>query len=505
MLVVAAFACLRAVRGAGMTDEPIAGSGPTVYLDGDDWLITSVPLPPAPPPPTPKCAERCCFEPGMDWRPLKGNLSGRIDASAHTQTECCEACATAPDCFVAVLSDVHEGIPAKCWLKTVEGAAGGSYYRGGGRTSCMPGAKRPPAPPPPPSPPQRILGSVPGDLLTDLQNADAIPDPLFEDNFLANASVWTDSIWTYSKVFTVPSGRSWLVFDGIKMGAAIHIDGRFIGNATNQFRRLHFDVAPGHHTLEVVFDPRIEVDGRFMACTGGWDWAPYTNTYQHGGGGKSERFTSQAATFTFGITRSVYVINVAPPQLEKTPEPPSQAPVAVTYFVPTIFYAGDYPVSPLEDGRHAGFTVQAKLFLSTVSPVPAIDGVPMAVNVVVTGDWGAKNRTTATLKPSGESVVELTLHATAEQIKLWWPNGVGPQPLYNVTADVAGTVTTSRTIGFRHFALVTGNDTDPKYIVDSKALQGNTLDFGMLFRVNGAAVLSKGANGIAYPDVYLAE
>ena len=47
--------------------------------------------------------------------------------------------------------------------------------------------------------------------------------------------------------------------------------------------------------------------------------------------------------------------------------------------------------------------------------------------------------------------------------------------------------------------------TDPKYIADSKALQGNTLDFGMLFRVNGAAVLSKGANGIAYPQASLAD
>eukprot|EP01052_Picozoa_sp_SAG31_P017975 SAG31_NODE_1254_length_9087_cov_12.553071_1_plen_503_part_00 len=500
VLVVAAFACLRAVRGAGMTDEPIAASGATVYLDGDDWLVTSIPLPPGPPPPPgPKCAERrCCFEQGVDWRPLKGNTSGRIDANATTQTECCEACATAPDCFVAVLSDARQGFPARCWLKTAEGAAGGSYHRGG-RTSCMPGAKRPPTPPPPHSPPRRILGSVPGDVLTDLQNADVIPDLLFEDNFLSNASVWADSIWTYSKVFTVPSGRSWLVFDGIKMGAAIHVDGRFIGNATDQFRRLHFDVAPGHHTLEVVFDPRIEVDGRFMACTGGWDWAPYTNTHQHGGGGNSERFTFQAATFTFGITRSVYVINVAPPQVEKTPQLPGQAPVAVTYFVPTVFYAGDYPVSPLEDGRHAGFIVQAKLFLSTVSPAPAIDGMALTVNVVVAGDWGAKNRTTVTLTPSGESIVELTLQATAEQVKLWWPNGVGPQPLYNVTAVVGEAVTTSRTIGFRHFALVTGNDTDPNYIADSKALQGNTLDFGLLFRVNGAAVLSKGANGIAYP------
>ena len=341
-------ACLQAAHGAGMTDEPVAASGATVYLDGGDWLVTSAPLPPAPPP---RCSERCCFEQGVDWRPREGNTSGRVDANATTQAACCAACAAAPDCFVAVLSDVHEGSPAKCWLKTAEDAAGGSYARGGARTSCQPG--RAPAPPPPP--PRRIAGSVPGDLLTDLQNAGVIPDPLFEDNFLTNASVWADSVWTYSKSFTVPSGRSWLVFDGIKMGATIRVDGNIIGNATDQFRRLSFDVAPGRHTLQVVFDPRIEVDGRFMACTGGWDWAPYTSTYQRGGGGKSEPQTSQAATFTLGITKSVYVVNIAPPPQLTPRQPP--VPVAITYFVPTVFYDGaSHPVAPLEDGRHAGFT-----------------------------------------------------------------------------------------------------------------------------------------------------
>jgi beta-mannosidase len=487
-----ALACLQAARGAGMTDEPVAASGATVYLDGGDWLVTSAPLPPAPPP---RCSERCCFEQGVDWRPREGNTSGRVDANATTSAACCAACAAAPDCFVAVLSDVHEGSPAKCWLKTAEDAAGGSYVRGGARTSCQPG--RAPAPPPPP--PRRIAGSVPGDLLTDLQNAGAIPDPLFEDNFLTNASVWAGSVWTYSKSFTVPSGRSWLVFDGIKMGATIRVDGNFIGNATDQFRRLSFDVAPGRHTLQVAFDPRIDVDGRFMACTGGWDWAPYTSTYQRGGGGKSEPQTSQAATFTLGITKSVYVVNVAPPPQPTTRQP--HVPVAITYFVPTVFYDGvSHPVAPLQDGRHAGFTVKAKLFLSYLSPALAPDdesqGAAKGVDVAVTGEWGATNRTTVMLTSFGESVVELTLKATAAQIQLWWPTGVGRQPLYNITAAVAQTVETTRQIGFRHFALVTGNDTDPSYVAESKGLQGSTLNFGMLFRVNGAAVFCKGANVI---------
>ena len=34
------------------------------------------------------------------------------------------------------------------------------------------------------------------------------------------------------------------------------------------------------------------------------------------------------------------------------------------------------------------------------------------------------------------------------------------------------------------------------FFSESKGLEGNTLDFGMLFRVNGAAVFSKGANVI---------
>ena len=77
-------------------------------------------------------------------------------------------------------------------------------------------------------------------------------------------------------------------------------------------------------------------------------------------------------------------------------------------------------------------------------------------------------------------VVEL--RATASQVDLWWPNGVGRQPLYNVSASVGvsnGSATATRRIGFRTFALVTGGGTPPSDL-------GPTLTNGMYFRVNGA-------------------
>jgi len=174
--------------------------------------------------------------------------------------------------------------------------------------------------------------------------------------------------------------------------------------------------------------------------------------------------------------------------------PPGKPAVAITHFVPTVFYDGAYPLEPLSDGSHGGFTVKAKLHLASAATAP------VKVPIAITGEWGGSNSTTVTMQP-GESVVTLTLKATAAQVKLWWPAGHGAAPLYNITATVAGAVTSSRRIGFRHFALVTGNDTAPGYVAAATGKEGNTLNFGMFFRINGAAIFSKGANMIPMEEL----
>jgi beta-mannosidase len=121
-----------------------------------------------------------------------------------------------------------------------------------------------------------INAGVPGDLLTDLQTAGLIGDPLYELNF-KNSSLWTNYTWTYETGIYLPlsfvdnSQELLLVFDGIKMGANILVNGKQVGTATDQFLRYSFPLkaldvlVDGFNLFQIQFDPSLDVDGRFMA------------------------------------------------------------------------------------------------------------------------------------------------------------------------------------------------------------------------------------------------
>jgi beta-mannosidase len=98
-------------------------------------------------------------------------------------------------------------------------------------------------------------------------------------------------------------------------------------------------------------------------------------------------------------------------------------------------------------------------------------------------------------------------------VQLWWPQGAGKQPRYFVNASLATTAAaavaeaapvvvaqTSRLLGFRHVALVTGNDTDAAYVQRAATEEGTELH-GMFFRVNGAVIYARGANMIPMDEL----
>jgi beta-mannosidase len=221
-----------------------------------------------------------------------------------------------------------------------------------------------------------------------------------------------------------------------------------------------------------------------MACTGGWDWAPYSYT----GTSSSNASTGFAQTLSKGLWKSVYLVEVP---LEN---------VVITHLTPHTHYKGEYPTTTLQDGKHGGFRVNVTAHFW--APPGGAKGL-----LAVKGSWADnETRSPEIAVPAGESQISMQLSASATQIKLWWPTGVGAQPLYNVTATwtpstvgsiASGQVAAARQLGFRAFALVTINDTDSATIA-ANATSDGTGTHGMFFRVNGAALYSRGGKRQLY-------
>ena len=263
------------------------------------------------------------------------------------------------------------------------------------------------------------------------------------------------------------------------MGARVSLNGRRLGEVRDQFLRYTFALPagllrppPAENAIEIAFDSRLATDGRFAACSGGWDWAPRTDAW-----------AGEAKVFSFGIWRSVYLAVAAP------------ASVLITHVVPLVRYRGAAPAAgvPLVDGHHAGFRVDVRVHVRCAAAA-------CAGTLSLEPSWvGGAAATRDVAFAAGESNVTLSVDATAESVRLWWPAGLGrSQPLYKVGVAFApkaagGVVRSSRRIGFRHLALVTVNDSDPREAARAAAAEGSGRHT-MVIRVNGVALWARGAN-----------
>ena len=280
--------------------------------------------------------------------------------------------------------------------------------------------------------------TVPGTVLTTLVNNHVYPEPLYGENnrpevipeSLARTSYW------YRTVIEVPKSykdhRVWLNFDGINYSAAVWVNGVQVGSIRGAFIRGIFDitanVTPGKNAvLAVLVTPQpnpgvshehtlrdgvgqnggiTAIDGPTFLSTLGWDWIPAIR----------DRDT--------GIWQKVFLSSTGP-VVVKDPLVTTDLPLPRTDFSDvavqaTLENTSDQPLRGVIEGAIEKITFQRQVELA-----------PHSTQHV---SFDAKNTP--------------ALHM--DHPRLWWPNGYGPQNLYQLHLDfrIEGTVSDAQEVDF---------------------------------------------------------
>lgn len=249
-----------------------------------------------------------------------------------------------------------------------------------------------------------VPAQVPGSVYNDLLTAGLIPDPFYRDNEMA-ALALMDYDWTYSRSFDVDGAllgcqRVYLRCEGLDTLAAVIVNGRAAGRADNMHRTWEFDVKrllrPGENSISVTFASptkyikkayaRSRADGssdamvgfphlRKAHCMFGWDWGP--------------RLPDA------GIWRNISLIGADTARIRD--------------------------VQVLQHHKNGAVTLEVLTHLTRLTKGRT------AVTVTVTAPDGTE------FTGEGERCV-----ISIPDPQLWWPAGLGGQPLYTIHVALTG-------------------------------------------------------------------
>ncbi|XP_068619181.1 beta-mannosidase [Battus philenor] len=331
----------------------------------------------------------------------------------------------------------------------------------------------------------RVAGTVPGGVYSDLQKAGVIADILSGFNDVHTRWVAYDT-WTYAAHFKVAenelvSAVSNLVFEGVDTVGFIELNDVPIGTTQNMFVRYVFDVKKylkvGVNELRITFASPVQAalsrsnkhftapecvpdvyNGechanqlRKMQVSFSWDWGP--------------------AFPSVGLWKPVFI------ELYDT---------AIVRSVTTHLDLKDHIwdlriVAHLESGTS---TKRIQGYISAQLEVDAQQSIKIAKDVAVI------------TRADGTAEIELNMSVHRDVVSLWWPNGFGDQPLYNLTVSLTTHAKDDEVsskqirIGFRTLELIEEDA--------SKVLSNNTAGKGLTFyfKINGYPLFMKGSNWI---------
>ncbi|KAI5741410.1 hypothetical protein M8J76_013313 [Diaphorina citri] len=323
-----------------------------------------------------------------------------------------------------------------------------------------------------------IPASVPGGIYSDLISAQVIPHDIFYRFNDVHVRWVAHDDWVYTTSFTESQTEyQVLVLSGVDTISSIYINGRFLGNTSNMFVEYFFDVKPylkEQNTVTVrIYSPISEAlrlshslshnvppdctppqfNGechvnllRKMQASFAWDWGP--------------------AFPSMGIWKKVSLQCYNNLSLQH---------------VSTNVYETDQ-----------AWRVDISAFLHTsmsvrhVSMEVKMDGTLNVEERLVYTDTSMEVKKDETNTQEDVVIVKKRMFVKKNLVKLWWPNGYGDQPLYNLNVLITYKdfkLSETVTIGFRTVRLVQ----DP--VPNNKGLT-------FYFLVNNVPIFAKGSNYI---------
>jgi beta-mannosidase len=306
-----------------------------------------------------------------------------------------------------------------------------------------------------------LPANVPGGVHTDLLALGRIPDPFVGDN--EKRVQWVaETDWEYRyQFFATPEILSqphiWLVCDGLDTLATVSLNGRELGRAANMFRQYRWDVKPllktGENDLRIAFDSPV----RFAAA-------------------------QQAIRPMPGVSQAI----AGGPHLRKAPCQfgwdwgPQLPPIGIWKDIRLEGYDGAHITEIHLSQQHAEgqVTVEARV------AVQSWDEAPRSAVMRLVAPDGQVFETSVAVAPGNESRLQVQI----PKPQLWWPNGYGAQPLYQVEFSLIDTEVKTGLLDQRNYQI--GLRT-----IELRQ-QEDQWGRSFVFVVNNVAMLAKGSNWI---------
>ncbi|KAI2463727.1 glycoside hydrolase family 2 protein [Annulohypoxylon bovei var. microspora] len=344
-----------------------------------------------------------------------------------------------------------------------------------------------------------VPGKVPSHVHLDLHASNVIDDPYYGLNDF-NMRWIALSNWTYTSELLglSPAGNSstFLLFNGLDIFSDIRLCSQSVASTNNQFRQYFFNVTdilsscessspelqiqfgsapkiaedianqPGQETwpwgVEGLFEFTHRQFIRKEQSDFGWDWGP--------------------AFAPAGIWQKAWVLQFHEDE------------IYVRNSLLDIYREGQ--LNNLPPDQTANWVLNASV--DVIGAVP--EGAKMNFKIIdVATQQEVSSGALSNVTNDGDVITGLAVLA-AEDYRLWWPNGLGPQDLYNITIEIVsgpGKIISSITkrTGFR--TIVLNMDVISEEEVSKGIAPGNHWHF----EINGQPFYAKGSNFIP-PDAF---